>query len=391
MKRRVLRINGVAVIGLAACVWLHAGCGDKSDDQDNGASGAGGSGADAQGGKAGYAAGTSTDCGDTLSDVDHCGRCNKPCEVGICSEGSCTMPTVLASGQEHPEYIAAHEGQVYWLHSYSEEISAVAATGGQPRVLVARKDKTSIEDFALGGNSIYWITSEAGLSKTVYEVMSQSVDGSGTPVQLYQGSGRASGITVIGDKLYWYQSGTEPSKVYAMPTSGGEPELLAEGLGDVLSTLIVADGIYWADGASLGDDRIVKTPWGVGKEPVVIEYDLTYPRGLVADDTHLYWSCASMVCILRKKPLNGGKTQALSKYNNGNGAIAIDTEFVYFGKKDVSTPNGEVLARVPKNGGDTVNIARVKFMGYSRCPVAVDAERLYWFDSSEGAIYSLKK
>jgi hypothetical protein len=223
--------------------------------------------------------------------------------------------------------------------------------GGTPTTLASGFE---ITHFAVGAKSVVY-TNYTGCVHTStghvgYELMSVPIEG-GTPTTLFSDFSEEpypAGVTIDQRNVYW--------------THGRFPP-------DVCQI-----SVYTGEGVLGG--TVLKIPLG-GGTPTTLISGRSEPRGIVVDETNVYWVDGRPSTVM-SVPIEGGTPRTLAScqdafYSCMN--VTMDRTYVYW------TADGN-LQRTPRGGGVpeilvTATISVGEF--------AVDATNLYWVDLGDGS------
>jgi hypothetical protein len=159
-------------------------------------------------------------CADVTSDPEHCGRCDRSCLGGTCTDGRC-QPVVVASAVNFPSAVAADDSYVYFSTCGTGTINRVSRGNfsGMPELLASGQGCPV--GLTVDAQAIYWASDDGRVIRftppatitTVQAQLPANVAGP-RPQQLVQDASR----------LYWVASsplvgcGTGP---FMQSTCGG--------------------------------------------------------------------------------------------------------------------------------------------------------------------------
>ena len=172
------------------------------------------------------------------------------------------------------------------------------------------------------------------------------------------------------DDSYVYFTDDGDNTLRRVPKCGGDGVLLAQTPNFPGDVVALGGSVFWNNQSLAGS--IESIPRGGGATQTLASWTSASPRGLLADDSRLYFSVETTDPSLEgvsALPLGGGAVAMLSKYVAGG--LALDDTSVYGG---TPADGGMNILRIPKSGGDTTTI--VSTAGVNG--IAVDATYLYW-------------
>lgn len=101
--------------------------------------------------------------------------------------------------------------------------------------------------------------------------------------------------------------------------------------------------------------------------PEVIASDVADPRGIAADEEHVYWTTAAGA--VQRAPKSGGPIQTLVEDQESPGAIAVDQEFAYW----INEETGRLVRMSKEGNGKPKTLATSPGL----LSLAIDADSLY--------------
>lgn len=243
-------------------------------------------------------------CLDVSVDPANCGACGHDCLGGACEAGAC-LPVVLS-------------------------------------------DAAPAVDLALDAASLFWVTPEGNVWKV-------SIDG-GSPVELFHhpsdnvSVNRDSAIAIHGGHVYW--TSTVDANLRSIPSSGGDPVVLASKQWGQWTVAANHTGVYW--GCAKSDPRIQRLPPGAASPTLVVKTD--EPGKIAVDATHVYYgndTGAQETSSLVKVPIGGGAPIELAK-KVAVRRVIVDSTFAYWVDRGISNGEAGRVRRVPLGGGDVL-------------------------------------
>jgi hypothetical protein len=135
-----------------------------------------------------------------------------------------------------------------------------------------------------------------------------------------------------------------------------------------------ADGVFWASDTS-GIFR-----GNPGGNPVLVASG--YPWDVALDTTNVYWTdTQGEIRAAGRSSIDGGAARTLTTgASPGNGGIAVDDQFVYWGDSESADAGGVLsLRKVSKAAGGDV---RILATGVAPSDIATDATCIYYVDDA---------
>ena len=130
------------------------------------------------------------------------------------------------------------DGQWIAFHSNPEgqaDVFLIAAAGGKPRNLTSRPSTDAFPSFSADGQWIYFSSNRTGETRIWKALVS-----GGDAVPVTQTAGAAAFESPDGRNLYYIDTTDRPSAVWRLPTSGGVPVKVLEGV--LITSFVVLDG-----------------------------------------------------------------------------------------------------------------------------------------------------
>lgn len=289
-----------------------------------------------------------------------------------------TAPVRLAASQQKPLDLRVDEQNVYWIASGSlltknehvgdGSVVKLPKTGGEPVTLAKGEDLiTSIE---IDREQVYWSS-----LRGVFKVPKAG----GPTTELHhaeKGRGIPSIVAVSSPVVFVGITALKDGGLYAITTGAKEARPVTTGFGGVHGIAIVAGGVFMCVGPS--GKTLGFTPTG-GEDQILAE-GLGDCTGLAHDGGNLFWT-ERRTHIVRTMRDSGGAPTTLASNQTEPWAIAVRAGWVYWSDRD-----GHAVRRVRSKGGDVETIATGPWKPQG---IAVDAEAIYWTAPEEGSIYRL--
>jgi hypothetical protein len=168
--------------------------------------------------------------------------------------------------------------RAYWTDFNAGIVYAAALGGGSPTVLAS--GQVEPEFLATDGTNLYW--SQYGASS----VMELSLADGGAPFAVASGVSGPTHIQVTAGTVY-IASGTT-NDIYSVPVTGGTPQIFVA-TGPTTTASFVYDGatVFWATSGNPGGEVLSALPGG-NSTPLAL--GMTSPGSLTFDATNIYWA-----------------------------------------------------------------------------------------------------
>ena len=186
---------------------------------------------------------------------------------------------------------------------------------------------------------------------------------------------RAGIVGMAVDDSYVYFTDNADNSLRRVPKCGGDAVLLANTPNFPGDVVALGGTVFWNNQSIAGS--IESMPRGGGMPQTLASWTNNEPRGLVADDSRLYFTLEGGDPSLQgvsALPLGGGAVVTVSK--DLAAGLALDDTSLYGGSP---ADGGINILRIPKTGGGATTL--VSTAGVNG--IAVDATDLYWTTALE--------
>ena len=305
-------------------------------------------------------------------DPKNCGACAHDCKGAACLDGIC-QPTVVATGQNNPSFLAVDNGVLYWTNIGDGTVvrANVDGTGRQiiatgqsaPWVIKVSAGHVYFGNDTTGGNVVGMLAdggspidlsdaqaSPRGICVTSSYVLFDTEDTNAGSVQRVGLDGK--GLTVlttqtngpkdlVTDGTYAYWAATPDGHINRIKIAGGAPEVVADASAPFGLT-IAGNFLYFTNHLAGGQGGSVGRVSTAGLSEVILSSAEALPRAVATDATYLYWTNEGDGTV-KRVPLAGGPITVLAAGQSTPWGIAVDDAFVYW-----SARAGGLVLRVAK-------------------------------------------
>jgi hypothetical protein len=331
-------------------------------------------------------------CVDVTNDSNNCGACGHDCCQGKCVGSTC-QPFLLAGNLAGVNSIAVDGNNVYVGSTTGNYVIQIPKSGGN-QIPLADKLKGP-QHVAVDANNVYWTNAggaggAGGAGADDGSVMSIPIGGGVMPTTWVKTQGRLRGIAVDATSIYWTNFDDNTVNRVAItvppPQTPMTPTQLASGQNNPAGLVAYGGNLYWTNYQS---GSVMSLHIGGMALPKMLTGKATFPWGIAADQTAVYWtnSDQSPQGSVMSIPSGGAVlnlTPALPlDYPVG---IAVAAPYVYWVGKGASKGT---LWRVPTNGGAPAQpLASMLTDPYD---VAIDADCVYVADQGAGEVLKVAK
>jgi hypothetical protein len=263
--------------------------------------------------------------------------------------------------------------------SMAKEANSARADAGSAEAVAAPPGATLIgsgqnapRDIQLDGDSIFWIN-EGGRSAPTKPGL-YKIPKAGGPVVALMPEADLMAMAADATSVYWLAP--RAGKVGKVGRAGGTPEVLAETHNIVRGMVADETDVYWAE-----DDGVFRVSKAGGKAATVCPANL--PDHLAIDGTHVYWY-SSLAGVVYRAPKKGGtpaKVHADDQHTLHTIFLEGPDLFVAFGSE-----NKLVIQKVPKGGGKAATVTEGQETGVH---FAADGSNVYWI--SEDNVFKVPR
>ncbi|WP_438022692.1 hypothetical protein [Sorangium sp. So ce233] len=310
-------------------------------------------------------------CVDVQTSPDHCGECGHGCQGGACRAGLCE-PVVLARGQRDVVAIAVGANAVFWTAKSRGNVMSVPLDGGTPTTLAT--GQRNPENIAIDPDGVYWST--IFVPDAAIKALPR---GAAMELALYEGSERVNGLVAHRGILYFVDAS---GQVASMPAGGGRTRIYATDAANPRGVAADDKHVYWTNNYG-GDTGVRKHELATGTTTVLASGQ-AFPFAIVVDARNVYWSNLDDGTLM-SVPIAGGRATPIAAGQGRITGIAVDESGIYW----VDNTNGTIMALRP---GSTTPI-RLATGQKSPLSIAVDATSVYWGtnDFDDGVVMKVAK
>ncbi|WP_437730587.1 hypothetical protein [Sorangium sp. So ce1335] len=310
-------------------------------------------------------------CVDVQTSPDHCGECGHGCQGGACRAGLCE-PVELAQGQWDVVSLAVGANAVFWTAKARGDIMSVPLDGGRPTTLAT--GQRNPENIAIDANGVYWSTilvPDAAIKALPRGAAAEQV--------LYEGSERLNGLVVHRETLYFVDASGRVASMYA---GGGRITTYASDRTNPRGVAADDNHVYWT--SYYGDDAGVRKHDFATRTTTVLASGQAFPFAIEVGARQVYWSNLDNGTLMTV-PIEGGTPTPVAIGQGRITDIALDESGIYW----VDSMNGTVMA-LPRGSSTPVTLATGQKSPFC---IAVDATSVYWGtnDAANGVVMKVAK
>jgi hypothetical protein len=290
------------------------------------------------------------------------------CQFGTGDAPVCQADNV-ATAQYGADGVSVAGSSVSWSNfgrAKPGESSVMKAElgGAEPVALVTNQQ--DVRTVAVDAQAVYWASGDIYQAQDIFRV---DRDG-GAPILLAH-AGRVEQLVAHGSWLYW----TEGDAVRRVPTAGGEVKTLADGQTSARGLVVDDSHVYWSDWGS--DDNaggVFRVPIDGGDREVIVATPGFQPWALASNETTLFIASSSANGSIWKVPKGAtGDTGEAVATDVQPWTLAADASHLYwavaFGLRSKELATGAVTH---------IDTPTPPFN------IGIDAERVVWTSIGDG-------
>lgn len=243
-------------------------------------------------------------------------------------------PQLLVPRLRQPEGLTVSGNALYWVERWNgKTLRRMPLDGSQPTTL-RRVEDSYILPAMISANeeAVYWSV-DTGDGATRYRIERISISDAAVTT-LYHTPVPIEAFQADTAFIYWMEGISSDFKLYRMAKNGGNPELLAEGLSEPITDLILSpDGILFGSWS-----KILKIPNGSRSEEVLVSGPTQFvPGSLNLYKGQLYWldhsgPFGTEVKIL-SAPVTGGAFSVIAEHLRYAGQLVALETGLYWGEE----------------------------------------------------------
>ncbi len=305
-------------------------------------------------------------------DPKNCGACGHDC-IGAACLGAVCQPTLVASGQNLPAYVAVSDGVVYWTNSGSGTVMRANADGSG-RVVIAKGLGTPWV-IRVAGPRVYFADDVTGGVVTALDL-----DG-GNPLDLTGPQGSPRGLAVTTSSVFFVTEDPDAGAVQRVGVDGTGLTVLSSPTNSPKDLVTDGTNVYWT---AVLDGEIARVPIGGGTTSSVAK--ATVPFGLAVFSNYLFYTshaAADAGGAIGRVNIDGTEQIVLSPRESLPRSIAVDGNYAYWTNEGDGT-----LKRVPVGGGTVTTLATGQIQPWG---IALDDKFVYWAAKGAGLVLRVAK
>lgn len=226
----------------------------------------------------------------------------------------------LSTGEPSPVAVQAAGGYVYWVSYADIGVARRTPIGGGEITDLA--SAPGARELFVGSEHVWWTGEPDDLWRAPVDGLPQGME-----PDLLSANTLPNGLAVDAKNLYWVNR-LDGGIKRADHAFGGEMVLAT---GDVPWDVAVDESfVYWTEqGSGEGAGAVRRASKLDGTGAVLLAADVTGPRGMAIDATHVYWANKEDGTI-KAVPLAGGPVTVLAAGQLQPANVAVDADFVYW-------------------------------------------------------------
>jgi predicted small lipoprotein YifL len=242
-------------------------------------------------------------------------------------------PQLLVPRLRQPEGLTVSGNALYWVERWNgKTLRRMLLDGSQPTTLRRVEDSYILPAMLIADEeTIYWGV-DTGDGATRYRIERISIADAAVTT-LYRTPVPIEAFQADTAFIYWMEGISSDFKLYRMAKSGSDPELLAEGLSEPITRLILSpDGILFGSWS-----KIVRIPNGSRSEQVLVSGPTQFtPGSLNLYQGKLYWldysSPLGTEIRIASAPVTGGDFSIVAEHLRNAGQLVVLETGLYWGE-----------------------------------------------------------
>jgi len=337
------------------------------------------------------------DCVDLQTSVQHCGQCQRDCQVGSCAFGQCQPQVVHQQSGAQPTLVVleASRGQVYWTDQrIGGAIMGRDAALEEPTYVVQSRVRYATA-LAATADYVAWSAvaelSGARRGSVLYKAWPFTAE----PVIAASDQSNPRGLTIAAGHVYW--NSDSPLYIRGHALGQAVPNLeLRSAVGSSYARALVANetDVFWADSQA----DIYAQTLNLASTPaprLIVDSVQGEASDLVLHDGTLYWAedgtaLAGQGRIFSAPISTGIITEVVAQADPADAeqsatGLAFYQGYLYYTTATRARRSGS-LFRVPHTGGTPERLVQGNSTDEFR-DVAVGNDRIFW--TQDDAVYVL--
>lgn len=337
------------------------------------------------------------DCVDVRTSVQHCGQCQRDCQVGSCAFGQCQPQVVYQQSGAQPTLVVleATSGQVYWTDQrISGAVMGVDASLEQPAYTVQSRVRYA-NALAASDGYVAWSSLEELSGARSGAVVYKARPFSGASVTAAEGQSNPRGLTIAAGHVYW--NSDSPLYIRAHALGQAMPNIELRSLtGSSYAMALVADetDVFWADSQADIYAQTLDLASQIAPR-LIVDSMQGEASDLVLHDGTLYWAEAGTALSGQGRIFSAPKSTGIittvvpqadpADAEQSATGLAFYEGYIYYTTATRARRSGS-LFRVPHTGGTPERLVQGNSTDEFR-DVAVGHDRIFW--TQDDAVYVL--